>query len=151
MNERILCTGKNDEQITFQNDRELIKFLLLAYLSRGDRVVPEQLTIDHIIPTGSLENWKGIAPRNHAEVEISRYKLGNLSLLPPRTNSDSEVGNMSFLEKYEKAYKNDKYVPNNEIIKYKKEFTSTNPTKAVVKRGKEIAEELYEILSKKVG
>lgn len=150
MNERILCTGKNEKQITFQNDRELIKFLLLTYLSRGDQMVPEKLTIDHIIPTGSLANWKEIAPRNHVEVEISRCKLGNLSLLPPRINSDSEVGNMSFTEKYEKAYKNDKYVPNREIIKYKKEFASTNPTKAVVKRGKEIAQELYEILSEKV-
>lgn len=148
INKRIKITGENTKNITSDTNRSYISQLLFCYLTGGRKFVSEDCTIEHIIPKGKesgLDNWK-VGKKYISDVSnISRYKLGNLTLL----SGGDELGNLSFNEKLTR-YLEDDFKKNNELMSFQKLFNSNNPAVAVSKRGEKIAKELYDILLNKI-
>ena len=141
LNESIICTGNNEKKVNFSNSREFIRLLLMIYLTDGDEFVGKY-TIEHIIPRGSLINWKYIAEDKKNEVEtVSRYKLGNLTLL--KTDPGE---NKSFNSKYKKSYSKSIFDKNIKLNTFADLFNSDAPQKAVNKRGEKVAACIYDIL-----
>lgn len=149
INKRIRCSGKDDEDISFDNHRDIVRSLLAYYLDDGEKIISDESeSIEHIIPKGNLVNWKRIAANHIEEVKECRYKLGNLTLLENRLNGIIE--NADFKIKNKDGYKKSKYDKNKKIKKYEKYFNSNNPCIAIKKRGEEMAQEIYKSCTSKL-
>lgn len=144
-NNRIKITGEADKKVNSKNNRNYVSQLLLFYLEDGKKFTIEDLGIEHIIPKGKkngLEKWTNISPEFKKEIsEISRYKLGNLTLL-----SNDNTGNEDFDTKL-LSYNIDTYKKNRNLKQYQKYFNSTNPKVAVEKRGVEVAGSIFDLLT----
>lgn len=154
LNEKIVCKDidfvKKDKQIIFHEDRDVIRSLLLIYITDGDRIISsEKETIEHIIPKGDISKWTSIKEEYRDAIEkTTRYKFGNLTMLEKKLNSSKEVGNSIFDIKFEKAYKNSHFFKNKNLYIFRKKFNSENPEKAVFRRGNLMANVIYSYLVK---
>lgn len=143
LNKSIICTGKTEDVINFSNNREFIRLLLMVYLTDGQEI-SGKYTIEHIIPKGNLSKWKTISKEAIGEVEqVSRYRLGNLTLV-----EKDEVQNSKFDIKYNKLYSRSRFKKNNELNIYSSLFNSKTPQKAISKREKKVAGDIYNALLK---
>ncbi|MFH1656386.1 MAG: DUF262 domain-containing protein [Candidatus Nealsonbacteria bacterium] len=147
INKNIKCTGYQEKRITHNNDRDFIRVILMTCLSSGNKIIPDGLDIEHIIPKGNLNYWKKISKNHKKEVElVSRYKLGNLTLLP-----EDNLSNREFDYKYKNAYEKDDFELNRKLkANYGKSFNSDDPTTAVVVRGNTLAGTIYSICISKL-
>jgi len=145
LNVRIKCTGEMSSRVDYRNHTGVIRTLLLMYLSDGEELLGD-FTIEHIIPKGSLLNWKNISPTYIAQVTSSeRYKLGNLTLL-----RNDDVENANFNKKHKLAYSSSRFEKNQELDNYAATFNSVNPTRAVTSRGRDVAGDIYDICVRKL-
>lgn len=145
INEHIRCTGERSSKVNFKNNNEIIRTVLLAYLSQGKEIIGD-FTIEHIVPKGSLKKWNNISKSKIDGIENNyRYRLGNLTLL-----KDDKVGDKNFNTKYKLAYSKSSLSLNRKLKTYKILFNSADPGKAIRARGKEIASSLYKIYSDKI-
>lgn len=140
---RIRITGKNEKNLNSTNDRNHVSPLLLLYLTNGANLLVTDLTIEHIIPKGSLEHWR-IDSRYIKEVEKERFGISNLTLL-----ENDDLGNKSFRAK-SKAYKKSIFSDNKKIGEKYRGLGSVNPLESLHKRGNEVGQRLYKILKKQI-
>lgn len=145
INNKIKYTGERKEKFKLEENSDFIKLLLLLYLSSGQEFLGDYI-IEHIIPKGNLSLWKKIALKFKIQIEAyDRFKLGNLTLLKNDT-----VGNQNFNFKYKNAYSKSIFIKNKYLKNYSVDFNSSNPGKAVRKRGKNIGDELFDICINKL-
>lgn len=76
----------------------------------------EQMTLEHILPVNPEENWGQF---NRDQIEINCKRLGNLALLPKKTNSN--LKSCGFGEK-KKIFKKSPYILTSQVAS-KKEWT----------------------------
>lgn len=154
LNDKIKCIDtepvKSKKEISFHEDRDVIRSLLLIYLTDGERIISEKSeTIEHIIPKGDLSKWGHIDKKYRDEIaKLGRYKLGNITILEKKFNSKYDVGNDVFDVKFKKAYKKSSFLKNKELNSFKEKFNSKNPMDAVLDRGCIIADNIYANLVK---
>lgn len=136
----------NFKNINFNEDRDIIRSLLLLYITNGERIesLPRE-TIEHIIPKGNIRKWNNIVDIYKENIEKNvRYQLGNLTILEKKLNSNNDVGDEVFDIKFEKGYDLSEFSKNKKLKEeYGEKFNSENPEKAVVDRGKQIGKDIY--------
>lgn len=133
-----------NSRIPFNYDREIIRSLLSLYLTDGNYIDNRSReTIEHIIPQSkTIEKWPINSTHFNNIETVLRYRIGNLTLL-----TDDKIGDSNFEEKYEEGYQYSDHEKNVQLKDDYPEFGSTNPGRAVNKRGQEIAKSLYKILN----
>jgi uncharacterized protein with ParB-like and HNH nuclease domain len=103
-------------------------------------------TTEHILPRGgdgkgNFSNWTNVPPKNYKQLAGFIFRIGNLTLIEEKLNSD-EAKDLGFKEKL-KIYKKSKLSENENIKKYKN-FNSADPSKAIVRRGKDLAGNFFD-------
>lgn len=129
---------------TYREEDEKMAFELL---SRAYSVPEAGMSLEHILPkgkggSGSFSKWKKIPEEDYERVAMHLSKIGNLSLIEKQFNTD--CGDESFEDKT-KIYLKSAVNLTKEIPNYLS-FTISNPIKAVEKRGKSIAEDIFGVL-----
>ena len=126
----------------FNDDRDMIRFIVEEYLLFEGAGADSQLTTEHILPENNLEEWRDIADLENAKKFVGN--IGNLTLLNEDLNEDA--GHKNFNEKYETAYKNSRYTVNNKLrAEWGDGFCSPDPVSgAIIPRGKKIGESIYD-------
>lgn len=124
--------------IATRNQSELAKNIL-SELERGDSNFTESEvistgTLEHILPQNLGEDWDDFDPQ---DVEISLWRIGNLTLLESRKNQDAE--NHSFAEK-RAIYESSKF----KLTRKCAEYAEWTPD-AINQRQREMAETAVEI------
>lgn len=132
------------DKINYQkSDRGFVRFILDEYLiSEGGGRCVDPIEAEHIIPDGDLFYWTHIKDKN--KVEKYKNHIGNLTLLNDKLNE--KIKNMDFGNKNKHGYLKSGFRKNNKLNDiWGEKYKSEDPVEsAILPRGKEIGETLYE-------
>lgn len=126
------------------NEDRITKMMLYNLCDPEGKLSFARLEVEHILPQGkegkgSFVDWTSIPKFDYDKLRERIYRLGNLSILEKKLNSDA--GNLGFAEKV-KFYKDSEYDLNKKIVNY--DFSSTAKIiQSVEERGKLIAKEIF--------
>lgn len=98
----------------------LLRLEFLLFNHEGPLSLPDQISIEHILPQTPRKNSQWVNDFTPEQRELWQHKLGNLMLLSRRKNSS--LGNLNFLEKRDRYFRDRvEGLPNSlRLLKYHK-------------------------------